>query len=213
MFFIGFDGDGFAAAVKVFDHPDFIHKFFDKEALGISTSTTIQLSSGEKLNLLLTLFGLIKTTIDIEKGAYEPPFFYHAYYVRGREFLTSRSQPISTPYQNLTTGDLYLTTLFLFLSRLKSNQRFSLLRARNIARVLQNLMTSRLAGCTNRTFSLEQVLFSRCAGAEPNNSSVFTLAALPFFVFLFLFFCFSVLLAMLFYPSVRTIRAGRSVFL
>lgn len=32
--FIGFDGDGFAAAVKVFGHPDFIHKFFDKRSLG-----------------------------------------------------------------------------------------------------------------------------------------------------------------------------------
>ena len=32
--FIGFDGDGFAAAVKVFGHPDFIHKFFDRRSLG-----------------------------------------------------------------------------------------------------------------------------------------------------------------------------------
>ena len=32
--FIGFDGDGFSAAVKVWGRPDFIHKFFDKRSLG-----------------------------------------------------------------------------------------------------------------------------------------------------------------------------------
>ena len=50
--------------------------FSTKEALGISTLTPIQLSLGERLNLLLTLSGLTKTTTDIEKGRYEPPFFY-----------------------------------------------------------------------------------------------------------------------------------------
>ena len=32
--FIGFDGDGFSAAVEVWGRPDFIHKFFDKRSLG-----------------------------------------------------------------------------------------------------------------------------------------------------------------------------------
>ena len=32
--FIGFDGDGFAAAIRVWGKPDFIHKFFDKREGG-----------------------------------------------------------------------------------------------------------------------------------------------------------------------------------
>ena len=67
--FIGFDGDGFSAAVKVWGAQILFTSFSIKEALGISTSTTIQLFLGERLSLLLTLSGLTKTTTDIERGA------------------------------------------------------------------------------------------------------------------------------------------------
>ena len=44
--FIGFDGDGFSAAVKVWGRPDFIHKF-DKRSLGDIDFDNDTLSLGE----------------------------------------------------------------------------------------------------------------------------------------------------------------------
>ena len=75
--FIGFDGNGFSAAVKVWGRPDFIHKFFDKRSLGDIDFDNDTVVFGRKTKLTPhTLSGLTKTTTDIEKGRHEPPFFY-----------------------------------------------------------------------------------------------------------------------------------------